>query len=269
MKKKLWLIAAIVVLGITAAVSFSGAAGNDGKTIKVGASPVPHAELLEQVKPILKEQGINLEIVEFEDYIQPNLVLNDKELDANFFQTEPYLRNFMEEHKECKLVNVAPIHIEPMGIYSRKIKSLTELVDGATISIPNDPINTGRALRLVESAGLIKLRDGVGDTATVQDITDNPKHLKFAEVEAAQTPRTLEDVAAAVINANYAIQVDLISGRDALFVEPNTSPYANFITVRIGDENRPEIKALVAALQSEKIKNFIAEKYKGAVVAAF
>lgn len=269
MKKKLWLLIVAAILGITAAVNFGGASGSSGKTLKVGASPVPHAELLEQVKPLLAEQGIKLEIIEFEDYIQPNLVLNDKELDANFFQTEPYLKNFVEEHKECKLVNVAPIHIEPMGIYSQKIKSLSELANGATISIPNDPVNTGRALRLVESAGLIKLRSGVGDTATVQDITENPKQLKFAEVEAAQTPRTLEDVAAAVINANYAIQVGLISGRDALFVEPNTSPYANFITVRIGDEERPEIKALVNALQSEKIKTFIAEKYKGAVVAAF
>lgn len=269
--KKILALALGAVFSVLALAGCSSTqeAANTAKTVKVGASPVPHAEILEVIKPILEKEGIKLEIVEFQDYIQPNIALNDKSLDANYFQTEPYLRNFMEEHKECKLVNVAPVHIEPMGIYSRKIKSLAELKDGASVSIPNDPINTGRALRLIESAGLIKLKEGVGDTATVHDIIENSKHIKFNEVEAAQTPRTLEDVDAAVINANYALQADLISGRDALFVEPNTSPYANFLTVRIGDEERPEIKALVKALQSEEVKKFINEKYNGAVVPAF
>jgi len=250
----------------------SGAASNaasEAKVLKVGATPVPHAEILEKVKPVLEKEGIRLEIVEFSDYVQPNLALNDKELDANFFQHEPYLKNFVEEHKELKLKNAAGIHVEPMGVYSRKIKDLKNLTDGASIAIPNDPTNGGRALLLLDKAGLLKIKDGVGEKATVQDIEKNPRNIQFREVEAAQLPRTLEDVDAAVINTNYAMQIDLVPTKDALFMEDRTSPYVNIIAVREGDENRPEIQALLKALKSDDIKKFIEENYKGAIVPAF
>ena len=237
-------------------------------TLKIGATPVPHAELLEQIKPDLKEQGINLEIVEFNDYVQPNIALNDKELDANFFQHEPYLNDFMNEHKDVKLKNAGGVHIEPMGIYSKKIKDLRELPDGVTVSIPNDPTNGGRALLLLQKAGLLKLKDGVNEMATVQDIADNPKNLKIQEVEAAQLPRTLEDVDISIINTNFAMNADLNPMNDALFIEDKTSPYVNIVAVR-ADENREQIQTLLKTLKSEKIKKFIEEKYKGAIVPAF
>lgn len=280
MKKLIAIFAALIV----AVFAFAGCGGNQNassgsdsaassgsgqKVLKIGASPVPHAEILEVVKPLLAKEGIDLQVVEFSDYVQPNLALNDKELDANFFQHEPYLDNFMTEHTDVKLVNAGGIHIEPMGIYSKKIKKLDELKDGASIAIPNDPTNGGRSLLLLEKAGIIKLKDGIGVKATVQDIIDNPKHIKFQEVEAAQVPRTLEDVDAAVINTNFAMQVNLVPTKDALFMEDSTSPFVNIVAVRKGDENRPEIQALLKALKSDEVKQFINDKYKGAVVPAF
>ena len=280
--KKLFAILATLVFAVFA---FAGCGGDQAKsssststtvtsssgakTLKVGATAVPHAEILEQAKPLLAKEGIDLQIVEFNDYVQPNLALNDKELDANYFQHEPYLKNFIDEHKEVKLVNAAGVHIEPMGIYSHKGKKLDELQDGASIAIPNDPTNGGRSLLLLEKAGLLKLKEGVGEKATVQDIVENPKHLKFQEVEAAQVPRTLDDVDAAIINSNFAMQVPLDPTKDAMFIEDSTSPYVNIIAVRAGDESRPEIQALIKVLHSDEIKNFINEKYKGAVVPAF
>ena len=244
-------------------------AASSETTLKIGATPVPHAELLEQIKHDLKEQGINLEIVEFNDYVQPNIALNDKELDANFFQHEPYLNDFIKEHKDVKLKNAGGVHVEPMGVYSKKIKDLSELADGATVSIPNDPTNGGRALLLLQKAELLKLKDGANETATVQDIADNPKNLNIQEVEAAQLPRTLEDVDISIINTNFAMNADLNPMKDALFIEDKTSPYVNIIAVRDGDENREDIKKLVNALHSDKIKKFIEDKYKGAIVPAF
>ena len=237
-------------------------------TLKIGATPVPHAELLEEIKPDLKDQGINLEIVEFNDYVQPNIALNDKELDANFFQHEPYLNDFLNEHKDVKLKNAGGVHIEPMGIYSKKIKSLSELQDGATVSIPNDPTNCGRALLLLQNAGLIHLKEGVKEMATVQDIVDNLKNLKIQEVEAAQLPRTLEDVDISIINTNFAMNADLNPVNDALFIEDKTSPYVNIVAVR-ADENREQIDQLLKTLKSDKVKKFIEDKYKGAIVPAF
>ncbi|WP_416196664.1 MetQ/NlpA family ABC transporter substrate-binding protein [Selenomonas sp.] len=278
MKKVFALIAALAFSALalagcgsqqSASSGASSAASSGAKTLKVGATAVPHAEILEAAKPLLEKEGITLEIVEFNDYVQPNLALNDKELDANFFQHEPYLKNFMDEHKEVKLKNAAGIHIEPMGVYSRKIKKLDELKDGATIAIPNDPTNGGRSLLLLEKAGIIKLKEGVGEKATVGDIAENKKNIKFQEVEAAQVPRTLDDVDAAVINSNFAMQVNLDPTKDAMFIEDSTSPYVNIIAVREGDENRPEIQALIKVLHSDEIKQFITEKYKGAVVPAF
>ena len=238
-------------------------------TLKIGATPVPHAEILEQIKPDLKEKGITLEVIEFNDYVQPNIALNDKELDANFFQHEPYLNDFIKEHKDVNLKNAGGVHIEPMGIYSKKIKKLDELTGGATVSIPNDPTNGGRALLLLQKAGLLKLKDGVNEMATVQDIVENPKDLRIKEVEAAQLPRTLEDVDISIINTNFAMNADLNPMRDALFIEDKTSPYVNIIAVRDGDENREEIKTLLNTIKSDKVKKFIEEKYKGAIVPAF
>jgi len=237
-------------------------------TLKIGATPVPHAEILEEIKPDLKEQGINLEIVEFNDYVQPNIALNDKELDANFFQHEPYLKDFVAEHKDVKLKNAGGVHIEPMGIYSKKITKLDELPDGAAVSIPNDPTNGGRALLLLQKAGLIGLREGVSEMATVQDITANPHNLVIQEVEAAQLPRTLEDVEIAIINTNFAMNADLNPMKDALFIEDRTSPYVNIVAVR-EDENREQIDQLMKTLKSDKVKKFIEDKYKGAIVPAF
>ena len=238
-------------------------------TLKIGATPVPHSEILEEIRPDLKEKGINLEIIEFNDYVQPNIALNDKELDANFFQHEPYLNDFIKEHKDVKLKNAGGVHIEPMGIYSKKIKDLKELVPGAAVSIPNDPTNGGRALLLLQKAELLKLKDGVNEMATVQDITENPKNLVIQEVEAAQLPRTLEDVDISIINTNFAMNADLNPMKDALFIEDKTSPYVNIIAVRDGDENREEIKTLLATIKTDKVKKFIEEKYKGAIVPAF
>ena len=279
MKKLFAIIAALVVAvfafagcgGSQSASSGSGSAssGSGQKVLKIGASPVPHAEILEVVKPLLAKEGIELQVVEFSDYVQPNLALNDKELDANFFQHEPYLDNFMTEHTDVKLANAGGIHIEPMGIYSKKIKKLDELKDGASIAIPNDPTNGGRSLLLLEKAGIIKLKDGIGVKATVQDIVENKKNIKFQEVEAAQVPRTLDDVDAAVINTNFAMQVNLVPTKDALFMDDCTSPFVNIVAVRKGDENRPEIQALMKALKSDEVKQFINDKYKGAVVPAF
>ena len=275
MKSKL-----LAALTLAATLLITGCGGGDNSggdkpaassetTLKIGATPAPHAEILEQIKPELEKQGINLEIVEFNDYVQPNIALNDKELDANFFQHEPYLNDFVKEHTDVKLKNAGGVHIEPMGVYSKKIKDLKELADGATVSIPNDPTNGGRALLLLQKANLLKLKDGVKETATVQDIAENSKNLVIQEVEAAQLPRTLEDVDISIINTNFALNADLNPMKDALFIEDKDSPYVNIIAVRDGDENRDEIKNLLTTIKSDKVKKFIEDKYQGAIVPAF
>lgn len=274
MKRLFTLLAAMIVAMLALAGCGGGsdpapAASNDTATLKVGATPVPHAEILEFIRDDLAKEGVKLEIIEFSDYVQPNLATNDKELDANFFQHQPYLSDFVTEHPEVKLIKAAGIHIEPMGVYSKKVKVLEQLPDGASIAVPNDPTNCGRSLLLLEKAGLIKLKPNAGITATVQDIVENPKNIKFQELEAAQVPRTLDDVDAAVINSNFAMQVQLNPVKDTMYKEGPDSPYVNIVAIRAGDESRPEIQALIKVLKTDKVKQFIEEKYSGAVVAAF
>ena len=237
-------------------------------TLKVGATPVPHTEILEFIKPELEAQGILLEIVEFTDYVTPNLALVDGEIDANFFQHVPYMDSFASEHK-VELANAGNVHVEPLGLYSKKINAIGDLKKGAVIAIPNDPTNEGRALLLLQANGLIKLKDATALESTEADIVENKLELVFKPIDAAQLPRTLEDVDAAVINTNYALEADLNPSEDALILEGSESPYANIITVRPADLENEAILALVKALQSESVKDFINEKYKGAVVPAF
>lgn len=270
MKKRVF---AILLAGVLAAGMLSGCGSKkeeaDDTTIVVGASPSPHAEILEQAKPLLEEKGYTLEITEFTDYVLPNTALNDGDLDANYFQHKPYMDSFNEE-KGTDLVAVATIHYEPFGIYAGKTSSIADLPDGATIAVPNDTTNEARALLLLEAQGLIKLKEGAGITATKLDIVENPKNLDIVEIEAAQIPRNLQDVDLAVINGNYALEAGLSVGKDALAIEDADSigaqTYGNVIAVKEGHENDEKIKALVEVLQSEEIKTFIEENYDGAVV---
>ncbi len=239
------------------------------KTIKVGATPDPHAAILNLVIDDLAKEGITLKVVEFTDYVTPNTALEAGELDANYFQHKPYLESFNNE-QGTHLVSAAGIHVEPLALYSKKYKSLSDLPNGATIAIPNDPTNEGRALLLLQSAGLIELKDNAGLEAVPSDIKTNSKNLKFREIEAATLPRVLQDVDAAVINGNYAIPAGLIATRDGLFVEGADSPYVNVIAVKEGHENDEAIKALVDALKSDKVKNYVSEHYpNGEVVLVF
>lgn len=276
MKFKKTIIASVAALALTGFITGCGdekkaaaPAPKDSKavTLKVGVSPVPHAEILGAVKDKLAKEGVNVEIIEFTDYVQPNLALNDKNLDANYFQHKPYLDEFARS-RNLKLVSAGAIHLEPMSVFSKKIKDLKDLPDGARVAIPNDPTNGGRALLVLQSAGLIKLRDSAPITATPQDITENKKNLQFSELEAPQLPRSLEDADISVININFALEAKL-NPKDAIFTESSDSPYANIVAVREGDETRPEIKKLIEALTSQESKDFIEKKYNGAIKAAF
>lgn len=259
MKNFLKFIASLaLILGINASA--------DDKTIVVGATPVPHAEILEFVKPELEKMGYKLDIKVFNDYVIPNVATNDGQLDANFFQHIPYLNDFNAQ-KGTKLVKTIGVHLEPMGVYSKKIKSLNELKDGDKVGIPNDPTNESRALDVLVSAGLIKVNNNA--LRTPKDITENPKNLKFVEIEAAQVPRTLGDTAISVINTNFAMNAGLNPTKDALVIESKESPYVNILVVKEGNENSPKTKALNEVLNSESVKKFINEKYNGAIIPAF
>lgn len=252
----------VLVLGLLGSVISLGA------KLKVGASPVPHAQLLQLVKDDLKSENVDLEIVELTDYVTPNLLLDSKELDANFFQHKPYLETFAKE-KNLKLVSAGNIHVEPLGVYSKRIDSIEKLKKGAVVAIPNDPTNGGRALILLHNNGIIKLKNPQDLLATEFDIVENKNNLKFKSLDAAQIPRALQDVDLAVVNGNYAIEAGLNPLTEALIIEGKESPYANLIAVREGEENKEDIQKLVKALQSEKVKVFIENTYKGGVVPAF
>lgn len=237
-------------------------------TITVAASPTPHAEILAQVAPILAAEGWTLEVKEFQDYVQPNNVVESGEFDANYFQHIPYLESFNEK-EGTHLVSVGGIHIEPMGVYAGKTASLEELPDGAEIAVPNDPTNEGRALLLLEAQGLIKLADSSNLEATPNDIVENPKNLTFKELEAAMIPNAVDEVDLSVINVNYALEAGFNPTEDALAIEDANSPYVNIVAVKEGNENNPAVLALVEALQSDTVRDFINETYGGAVVPAF
>lgn len=241
----------------------------NSKTITVGATPEPHAAILNLLVKDMKAKGFTLKVQEFTDYVTPNEAVESGDIDANFFQHIPYMNSFNEERK-YHLVSVAGVHIEPIAIYSNKIKALSELKDGAKIAIPNDPTNEGRALLLLQSAGLIKVDEEAGLTAVPADVIENPKKLKFQEIEAASLPRILPDVDAAVINGNYAITAGLTAKKDGLFIEGADSPYVNILTVKAGNENNPAIQALVELIKSQKVKDYIEKTYPdGDVVPVF
>jgi D-methionine transport system substrate-binding protein len=273
MKKliSVFLIALLTLTAVGCSKESNESISNNGsqtEVIKIGVTPEPHGRIVQLIKDDLKEEGIEIEIVEFTDYVTPNLALNDGDLDANFFQHEPYLNDFIKE-KNVNLVSIGAVHIEPMGLYSSKYESIDQIEEGAEIAIPNDATNGGRALMLLEKAGLIKLDEKAGILATENDIIDNPKNLKFTPLEAAQLPRVLQDVDGAVINGNYALEAGLTPTKDAIFLEDKDSPYANIVAVRKGEENQEKFKKLMKALQSEKVKKFIEETYEGGVIPAF
>ncbi|SCZ78051.1 MetQ/NlpA family ABC transporter substrate-binding protein [Pseudobutyrivibrio xylanivorans] len=270
----------LLTAGVLATSLFAGcgsnAAGDAAKTdstedkvITIGATPSPHAEILELVKENLAAEGYTLEIVEYNDYVIPNTALEDGDLDANFFQHQPYLDDFNAE-KGTHIVSVAAVHFEPMGIYAGKTASVDEVSDGAVVAVPNDTTNEARALLLLEANGLIKLKDGAGITATVLDIEENPLNLEIQELEAAQIPNSLQDVDIAVINGNYALSAGV---SDPIAVEASDSlaaeTYANIVCVKEGNENTDKTKALVDAVLQDNVKEFIEGKYEGAVVPVF
>lgn len=274
MKKKSIRILALV-LALTSALALTGCgnekAAEENTTIRVGASPAPHAEILEVIADNLADEGYNLEIVEYNDYILPNKGVSEGDLDANYFQHISYLDNYNEENGTT-LVSAGAIHYEPFALYAGKTKSIDALTSGAQIAVPNDGTNEGRALKLLEAEGLITLKPDAGFLATKLDIVENPLNLDIVEMEAAQLPRVLSTVDMAVINGNYAIAADLDLS-DALAMEASDSEaagaYANVVAVESGNENSPKIKALVSALQSDEVKQFMEETYGGAVVPLF
>ena len=257
------LTALVVALGAVAL-----GASVQAETLSIAATPVPHAELLEFVKPDLAAEGVELDIKVFTDYVQPNQQVIDGQIDSNFFQHKPYMDSFNKEHGS-ELVSVGLVHVEPFGAYSQKISDIDELKDGALVALPNDPSNGARALLLLQSQGLIRLKDPDNILATARDVTENPRKLKFKELEAATLPRILPDVDLALINTNYALEAGLNPTEDALFIEDAESPYANLVATTEDKRNDDAIVKLVKALQSEKVRDYILEHYEGAIVPAF
>ena len=269
MKKTLisLLMAGALVLVFNQNVEAGGRSQKSNSVLTVGATPVPHAELLNLIRDDLSAQGITLKVVEFTDYVQPNTALLTGDLDANFFQHIPYLESNAEW--TAQLSSAFGVHVEPFGLYSTKHKSIADLPNGASIAIPNDPSNGGRALLLLQANGIITLRNGAGLNATPRDIVSNPKNFRFQELEAAQLPRSLRDVDAATINGNYALEAGLNPVNDSLIIEGAQSPYVNIIVVQKGKENDPNILALKKALLSQKVKDYILRSYNGGVVPVF
>ena len=257
-----------VLLFTALAAALTAGLAQAGEKLVVAATPVPHAEILELIKPTLAKEGVDLEIKVFTDYVQPNVQVDQKRLDANYFQTLPYLDSF-NKGKGTDLVTVIGVHVEPFGGYSKKVKNLSELKDGATIAIPNEGSNSGRALILLQKAGLIELKDPTNAVSTPKDIAKNPHNFKFKELESALLPRVLDQVDLDMINTNYALEAGLNPATDALIIEGADSPYVNFLVARPDNKDSEAIQKLAKALTSPEVKAFIAEKYKGAVLPAF
>lgn len=234
-------------------------------TLSVAATAVPHAEILEFAKPALAKQGVRLDIRVFNDYVQPNLQVDQGRIDVNYFETKPYLDDFNRSHG-TKLVPLAAIHVEPLGAYSRRYGRIADLPNGATVAIPNEPSNGGRALLLLQKAELIRLRDPNDPLATVRDVVANPTQLQFRELEAATLPRVLDQVDLALINTNYALDAKLNPVSDALIIEDGNSPYVNLIVGRPGSEKDARVQKLIAVLRSPEVRDFIRHKYHGAVI---
>lgn len=270
--KRFSILALVLVLSLGVLTACGGSSsGDEDKTIKVAASPTPHAEILNSVADALAEEGWTLEVVEFEDYVQPNVATTEGDVDANYFQHVPYLNDYNAENG-TELVAVGNVHYEAMGVYKGKKDSLDALEDGDKIGVPNDTTNEARALQLLAANGVIKLKDGVGLEATKTDIVDNPKNVEIVELEAASIPGSLPDLAFGVINANYALGAELTTD-DAVAYEATDSEaaetYVNVIVVNAGNENSEKTQALVKAVQTDAVKAFIEEQYKGAVIAKF
>ncbi len=253
---------------LVALTALTAATFTQAEEISVAATPVPHAEILEHIKPALKEQGIDLTVRVFTDYVQPNVQVDQKRMDANFFQHQPYLDEF-NDGRGTSLVSIQGVHVEPFGAYSSRIESLGELEEGSVVAIPNDPTNGGRALLLLQEAGLIKLKDESKITATPRDIAENPKDLDFKELEAATLPRILNQVDLALINTNYALEAGLNPTDDALVIEGANSPYVNILVVHEDNRDNEALQKLAEALTSEDVRQFIKTEYEGAVVPAF
>lgn len=273
----------LFLLIVTIALVFAGCKGNDStkdttttdggneaadNKIILGVSPVPHAEITEALKDEFKKEGLEVEVKVFDDYVQPNLALDQGDIDANFYQHLPYLENFCKE-RNLDLVSIGKVHIEPIGIYSDKIKSLDELKDGDSVLIPSDPTNGRRALLLLEKAGLITLTDNTKEDLTEKDIKDNLKNLKFSAADPANVANLYKDVTIAAINTNFALGAGLNPSKDSLFLEDKDSPYANIIVVKKGNKNQEKFQKLMKVFNSEACKKFIEEKYNGEIYPAF
>ena len=257
----------VLLFSALAAALTAGLAQANEKLV-VAATPIPHAEILELIKPALAKEGVDLDIKVFTDYVQPNVQVAEKRLDANYFQTLPYLESF-NKGKGTNLVTVVGVHVEPFGGYSKKVKDIKDLKDGATIAIPNEGSNSGRALILLQKAGLIELKDPTNAVSTPKDIAKNPHNFKFKELESALLPRVLDQVDLDMINTNYALEAGLNPATDALIIEGADSPYVNFLVARPDNKDSDAIQKLAKALTSPEVKAFIEQKYKGAVVPAF
>lgn len=265
MKKRILLQSAIA---LSLAASFSGSVLAQDKPLKIGVTAGPHAQIFDQVKKIAAKDGLQIQVIEFSDYVQPNAALAAGDLDANAYQHKPYLDAQIKD-RGYKLVSVGYTVNFPMGLYSKKVKNLNELKEGARFGLPNDPTNGGRALLLLQGKGLIKLKEGAGLKATPLDVVQNPKKLKFVELDAAQLPRSLDDLDASAVNTNFAIAAGLNPVKDAIALEDSKSPYVNLIAVREADKNKPWVAKLLKAYHSEEIRKFIQTEFKGSVLAGF
>ncbi|KJS82141.1 MAG: dioxygenase [Peptococcaceae bacterium BICA1-8] len=269
MKKLFSILSLILIITFfVAGCGGSGSAKKEEQKLKVGVTAGPHEAILEKVKELAAKEDLIIEVVTFNDYVQPNIQLADGNIDLNSFQHEPYLDKFKADRK-LKLSNIANSVNFPMGIYSQKVKDVNELKAKDKVGLPNDPTNGARALQLFEAAGLIKLKEGVGSSATVKDIVENPKNLEFVELEAPMILRTLPDLAAAAINTNFIVQAGMSPVKESIFIEPKDSPWVNIIVVREGEEDNPLFKKFVELYQSQEIKDFINKDFQDSVVAAW